>query len=94
MNNENVQTQLSLLRNAEIQAVQSMLLTALQHGFQLDELIKLAQKYQTSAALMECHHGDCIVNYATAEGYFTRNFGVHYQQASDFAEAFGTWWYQ
>lgn len=39
MNNENYQAQLNFLRNAEMQAVQSMLLTALQHGFQLNELI-------------------------------------------------------
>ncbi|HBT4924903.1 hypothetical protein [Klebsiella pneumoniae] len=94
MNNENDQAQLNCLRNAEMQAVQSMLLTALQHGFQLDELITLAQKYQTSAALMECHHGDCKVSYATSEGYFSRSFGVCYQQASEFAEQFDTWWYQ
>ncbi|HAT6801823.1 TPA: hypothetical protein JAN03_07340 [Citrobacter freundii] len=94
MNNENLQAQLSLLRNAETQAVQSMLLTALQHGFQLEELIKLTQKYQTSAALMEYSNGNCIVNYATEEGYFTRHFGVNYQQACDFVEEFDTWWYQ
>ncbi|EBM5747164.1 hypothetical protein D1298_08020 [Salmonella enterica] len=94
MNNENYQAQLNFLRNAEMQAVQSMLLTALQHGFQLDELITLAQKYETSAALMEYRNGDCLVSYATPDGYFTRNFGIHYQQANDFAEQFDTWWYQ
>ncbi|APV90401.1 hypothetical protein [Salmonella enterica] len=94
MNNENYQAQLNFLRNAEMQAVQSMLLTALQHGFQLNELIILAQKYDTSAALMEYRNGECFVNYATSDGYFTRNFGIHYQQANDFAEQFDTWWYQ
>lgn len=94
MNDESYQAQLNILRNAEMQAVQSMLLTALQHGFQLDELITLAQKYQTSVALMEYRNGDCFVSYATSDGYFTHNFGVHYQQANDFAEQFDTWWYQ
>ncbi len=94
MNDESYQAQLNFLRNAEMQAVQSMLLTALQHGFQLDELITLAQKYQTSAALMEHRNGDCFVSYANADGYFTHNFGVHYQQANEFAEQFDTWWYQ
>ncbi|MCX8967309.1 hypothetical protein EHW66_20735 [Erwinia psidii] len=94
MDNENLQVQFNLLHQAETQAVQSMLLTALQHGFQLDELIKLTQKYQTSAALMECRNNDCIVNYATPDGYFTRHFGTDYQQASDFVEKFDTWWYQ
>ncbi|EMS8291057.1 hypothetical protein DQD89_20690 [Salmonella enterica subsp. enterica] len=96
MTDENIaiQAQINLMHNAEMQAVQSMLLTALQFGFQLGELIKLTQKYQTSAALMECRNGDCIVNYATPDGYFTRNFGVNYQQANDFVEEFDTWWYQ
>ncbi|EAN4681526.1 TPA: hypothetical protein H2W70_004162 [Salmonella enterica] len=94
MNNEELQAQINLLRNAETQAVQTMLLTALQHGFQLEELIKLTEKYKTNAALMECRNGDCIVNYATPNGYFTRNFGVNYQQANDFVEEFDTWWYQ
>ncbi|EAS1759743.1 hypothetical protein BH012_09960 [Salmonella enterica] len=94
MNNGQLQAQINLLHNAETQAVQSMLLTALQHGFLLDELIKLAKKYQTNAALLEFHNGDCMVNYATAEGYFTRRFGLNYQQANDFAEQFDTWWCQ
>ncbi|EBZ5774466.1 hypothetical protein FZU01_20825 [Salmonella enterica subsp. enterica] len=94
MNNEELQAQINLLHNAETQAVQTMLLTALQHGFQLEELIKLTEKYKTSAALMEYRNGNCIVNYATPDGYFTRNFGINYQQASDFVEEFDTWWYQ
>ncbi|EBL8291872.1 hypothetical protein DLP14_14565 [Salmonella enterica] len=96
MTDENIaiQAQINFLRNAEKQAVQGMLLTAMQHGFQLAELTLLAKKYQTSAALMEYRNGDCIVNYATPDGYFTRNFGVHYQQACDFVEEFDTWWYQ
>ncbi|EBX8629383.1 hypothetical protein U1K26_000893 [Salmonella enterica] len=94
MNNEELQAQINLLHNAEMQAVQTMLLTALQHGFQLEELIKLTEKYKTSAALMEYRNGNCIVNYATPDGYFTRNFGINYQQASDFVEEFDTWWYQ
>lgn len=94
MNNEQLQAQMNLLHNAETQAVQTMLLTALQHGFQLEDLIKLTEKYKTSAALMEYRNGDCIVNYATEKGYFTRNFGVNYQQASNFVEEFDTWWYQ
>ncbi|EAN9728305.1 hypothetical protein FKH18_23980 [Salmonella enterica] len=96
MTDENItiQAHLNFLHNAEKQAVQGMLLTAIQHGFQLNELILLAKKYNASIAVMEYRNGDCIVNYATADGYFTRNFGIHYQDAADFAEQFDTWWYQ
>lgn len=94
MNDMVLQAQINVLHNAEMQAVQGMLLTALQHGFQLNELTVLADKYKTNAAVMEYRRGDCIVNYATADGYFTRNFGIHYQEAADFVEQFETWWYQ
>ena len=94
MDHEHYQDNIHLLNIIETQAVQSMLLTSLRHGFLLDELIKLTKKYQTGAALVEYHDGDCIVNYATADGYFTRNFGRQYQQASDFVKQFDIWWYQ
>lgn len=50
MTDENItiQAHLNFLHNAEKQAVQGMLLTAIQHGFQLDELILLAGKYNAS----------------------------------------------
>nr|WP_127377332.1 hypothetical protein [Morganella morganii] len=89
-----IQSLIDCQNNIETQAVQTMLLTALQHGFQLNDLIELAEKYQTSAAVMECHNNDCFVNYANAQGYFTRRFGLRYQEATDFAEQFDTWWYQ
>ncbi|MGL4724541.1 MAG: hypothetical protein ACRCWW_08585 [Scandinavium sp.] len=92
--NTDIQLQLSFLHNAEKQAVQGMLLTALEHGFQLNDLLLLASVYNASAAMLEYRNGECVVNYATAEGYDRRNFGLHYQDAFDFAEGFGTWWYQ
>ncbi|EBE1092631.1 hypothetical protein SP747_005294 [Salmonella enterica] len=94
MNDMVLQAQINVLHSAETQAVQSMLITALQHGFQLNELIMLARKYNTSAAVMEYRCGDCIVSYATTDGYFTRNFDIHYQEAVDFVEQFDIWWYQ
>ncbi|MDN8600293.1 hypothetical protein Q0A17_12860 [Citrobacter sp. S2-9] len=96
MNDMTLQAQINFLHNTEKQAVQSMLTTAIQYGFQLDELVRLADKYQTSAAIMEIssQNGDCIVNYANGEGYFTRRFGIHYQDAANFVEQFDTWWYQ
>lgn len=93
MNDMTLQAQINFLHNTEKQAVQSILTTALQHGFQLEELTRLAEKYHASAAVMEIsnRNGDCIVNYANSEGYFTRRFGVHYQEAADFVEQFDTW---
>ncbi|HCR1141739.1 TPA: hypothetical protein OMU28_004009 [Klebsiella aerogenes] len=89
-----LQMQLSFQRNAEKQAVQGMLLTALEHGFQLSDLLLLAGQYNASAALLEYRKEECVVSYATADGYDNRNFGLNYQDAFDFAEEFGTWWYQ
>lgn len=94
MTDANIQNLTQCLYNIEMQAVQTMLITALQHGFQLDDLIRLSQKYQTSAAVMECHNNGCLVNYTTPEGYFTQHFGADLQQAANFAEQFDTWWYQ
>lgn len=94
MNSAKLHHIIECIHDTETKAVQTMLLTALQHGFQLDELIKLAKKYQTNAAVMECHNDICLVNYANSDGYFTRRFGTNYQQASDFAEKFDSWWYQ
>ncbi|TKV13929.1 hypothetical protein FDX19_01830 [Citrobacter sp. wls619] len=96
MNDMVLQAQLNVLHNTEKQAVQSLLTTALQHGFQLAELTRLAEKYHTSVAVMEINNrnGDCIVNYANGSGYFTRQFGLHYGDASEFVEQFDTWWYQ
>lgn len=94
MIDEKLQAELSFLHNAEKQAVQGMLMTALQYGFQLRELMQLAEKYRTSVAVMECRNGECIVNYATAEGYFSRNFGIRYQDAVNFAEQCDNWLYQ
>ncbi|HAV1239954.1 TPA: hypothetical protein JGU28_004765 [Salmonella enterica] len=96
MNDITLQAQINFLHNTEKQAVQSMLTTALQHGFQLDELIRLAEKYHASAAVMEVNNrnGDCIVTYASGDGYFTRRFGLHYEDAYKFVEQFDTWWYQ
>jgi hypothetical protein len=94
MNDIVLQAQINILHNAEMQAVQNMLTTALQHGFQLNELSLLAKKYATNAAVMEFRNGDCVVNYADGEGYFSRNFGLRYQDAAEFVELFDTWWYQ
>lgn len=94
MNTAKIQHVTDCIYVAEKKAVQTMLVTALQHGFQIDDLIKLAKKYQTSAAIMECNDDNCQINYANQDGYFTRRFGNNYQQASKFAESFDTWWYQ
>lgn len=97
MTDENItiQAQINLLRNAEKHAVQTMLLTALQHGFQLDELIKLAAKYRTSVAVIECHSDRWQVIFATRHGYASRRFSTEQQQqAINFAEQFDNWWYQ
>ncbi|MFG6656231.1 hypothetical protein ACG0Z5_17425 [Scandinavium sp. M-37] len=95
MTHMNTETEywLRFLHNAEKQAVQGMLLTALQHGFQLDDLLQLAKQYDTSAAMMEYRSGECVVSYATANGYAQQNFGLRYEEAVEFVEQFDAWWY-
>lgn len=79
---------------AEKQAVGQMLIIALRHGFQLDELIQLANKYQTCVAVLEYHNNHSRVNFATREGYFTHQFDGDIKAATDFVERFDIWWYQ
>ncbi len=37
---------------------------------------------------------ECVVSYATADGYDNRNVGQNYQNTFDFTEGFETRWYQ
>ncbi|WMY72494.1 hypothetical protein RHD99_13465 [Buttiauxella selenatireducens] len=92
--NRETEVPLCLLRQAEKQAVQGMLLTALQHGFQLSDLLLLAKQYDARAALLEYRGGGCVVRYVTAQGYAQQNFGLREQEAVDFVEQFDVWWYQ
>jgi len=90
-----VQTLTCDLHDAEKRAVQTMLLTALQHGFQLDELIKLTARYRTCVAVIECNRDHWLVKFASRDGYASRRFDTsQHQQAIDFAEQFDNWWYQ
>ena len=89
-----IQARIRFMKGLEQKAVEEMLLTALRHGFQLNELITLAGDYETSAAVLEFFNEECTVYYATADGYFTQKFGTAFQEASDFLEQFDVWWYQ
>lgn len=86
-----VRTELDYLRKMDKQAVQEMLLTALQHGFRLEELTALAGHYQTSVAFMQYCNNECTVFYASAGGYFSQCFGDHYQEAVAFLGQFEYW---
>ena len=84
-------TELDYLRKTDKQAVQEMLLTALQHGFRLKELTVLAGHYNTSVAFMQFCNNESTVFYASARGYFSRCFGDGYEEAVAFLGQFEYW---
>ncbi len=69
-----ISLELNDLHHQETLATPTMLLTALRNGFYLDDLIKLATKYQTSTAQLEIRNDHYCVNYATGDGFFTQKF--------------------
>jgi hypothetical protein len=68
-----------------------MLLTAQEHSFQF---FAIAGQYNASATMLAYRNRECVVSYATADGYDNRNVGQNYQNTFDFTEGFETRWYQ
>lgn len=72
----------------EKHAVGQMLFLAVRHGFSLQELTRLAEKYQVSAAWLEQHADHFCVSYATGQGFFHRHFDKNKSDAARFTTAF------
>ncbi|EGT5656574.1 hypothetical protein JD793_002715 [Citrobacter braakii] len=83
-----LQAELNGLYDKEKNAVGHMLLLAVQHGFSLTELTRLADKYHVSAAWLETQDSNYCVSYATANGFFHRHFGSKKSAAEDFTASF------
>lgn len=83
-----LQAELNGLYDKEKNAVGHMLLLAVQHGFSLTELTRLADKYHVSAAWLETQAGHYYVSYATANGFFHRHFGNKKRAAEIFTASF------
>lgn len=83
-----LQAELAHIHAQEKAAIGQILLLALQHGFYLTDLSRLAEKYHTSAAVIQSR-GDTphYVHYTTGDGYFTRRF-ADIEQAQRFASTF------
>lgn len=83
-----LQAELNGLYDEEKNAVGHMLLLAVQHGFSLTELTRLADKYHVSAAWLERQAGNYCVSYATGNGFFHRRFGKNKPDAENFTASF------
>lgn len=85
---DTLQAELAHSSAQEKTAVGQMLLLALQHGFYLADLPRLAEKYRTSAAVTFSTTGNPhCVHYVTSAGYFNRRFADG-EQAKRFAATF------
>lgn len=83
-----LQAELNGLFDEEKNAVGNMLLLAVQHGFSLTELTRLADKYQINAAWLETQASHYYVSYATGNGFFHRHFGNKKRAAERFTASF------
>ncbi|WP_336221625.1 hypothetical protein [Citrobacter amalonaticus] len=83
-----LQAELNDIYLQEKYAVRQMLQLALQQGFCLRDLTRLAEKYRISASILEKHDGNYCVRYANGDGFFHRRFYHDKQQALSFMTTF------
>lgn len=83
-----LQAELNSLYFSEQNAVGQMLLLAVQHGFCLTELTRLAEKYQINAAWLEKHDNGYYISYANGYGFFHRHFSYEESDADSFLKLF------
>lgn len=83
-----LQAELNHLFNDERNAVGNILLIAVQHGFCLTEMTRLADKYQINAAWLEKQADEYYVSYADRNGFFHRHFGNKKRAAEKFTTSF------
>ena len=83
-----LQAELHHIYRQEKHAAGQILRLALQQGFCLQDLTRLAEKYRISVSILEEHDGNYCVRYANGDGFFHRCFYHDRQQALSFMTTF------